>query len=100
MGQQLDLTKLSLGIELGSKRIKGIIIDSEYRTIISSDYTWESKFESQNWTYDLSEVWKGLQTVFSGLKENFESTYKTPLTTIGAIGVSGMMHGYLAFDKD
>ena len=80
-----------LGIEFGSTRIKAVVIDSNYMPICSSDYTWKSSFENGIWTYDINEAIKGLKTVLSKLdtKENIKS-----------IGISGMMHGYLAFDKD
>lgn len=96
----MDLMGLSLGIELGSTRIKGVIIDSDYRTLVSGDYTWENKFVDQNWTYDLDEVWLALADVFAQLKKRFEVLYEMPLSRVGSIGISGMMHGYLAFDKD
>src|SRR5699024_8206327 len=89
-----------LGIELGSTRIKGVIIDPTYRMLVSGDYTWENKFVDQNWTYDIEEVWVALRDVFSQLKKEFELLYEVPLTTIGTIGISGMMHGYLAFNKE
>ena len=83
--------KTMLGIELGSTRIKAVAIDEKHIPVSSGDYTWKSSFENGVWTYDLAEVWKGLKVALSGV-ENRE--------TISAMGVSAMMHGYLAFDKD
>ena len=80
-----------LGIELGSTRIKAVAIDKHHIPVSSGDYTWKSTYENGVWTYDLAEVWKGLKAALSGV-ENRES--------IAAMGVSAMMHGYLAFDKD
>ncbi|MBR6502876.1 MAG: ATPase [Clostridia bacterium] len=80
-----------LGIEFGSTRIKAVVIDENYAPVCSSDYTWKSSFENGIWTYDINEAITGLKTVLSKLecKENIKS-----------IGISGMMHGYLAFDKE
>ena len=80
-----------LGIELGSTRIKAVAIDEKHIPVSSGDYTWKSTYENGIWTYDLTQVWTGLKTALSGV-ENRE--------TIAALGISGMMHGYLAFDKD
>ena len=80
-----------LGIELGSTRIKAVAINSEHAPISSGDYTWKSSYENGVWTYSLDEVWEGLKKALSGV-ENREN--------IRAAGVSAMMHGYLAFDKD
>ncbi len=83
--------KQYLGIELGSTRIKAVSIDEGYLPVSSGDYTWKSGYENGIWTYDLTEVWTGLKKALAGV-ENRES--------IAAMGISGMMHGYLAFDKD
>lgn len=80
-----------LGIELGSTRIKAVAIDGSHRPVSSGDYTWASSYENGIWTYELNEVWTGLKSALSQV-ENRES--------IRAVGVSAMMHGYLAFDKD
>jgi len=82
---------LCLGIEFGSTRIKAVAIDSAHKPVTSGDYTWKSSFENGVWTYDLAESWAGLKAALSGV-ENREN--------IAAMGISGMMHGYLAFDKD
>ena len=80
-----------LGVEFGSTRIKATVIDECYRICASGDYTWQSKFENGVWTYDLQEAKEGLQCALSGIKG---------VEGIDAVGISGMMHGYLAFDKD
>ncbi len=85
------MNKTCLGIELGSTRIKAVTIDANHIPASSGDYTWKSTFENGVWTYDLAEVWKGLKTAVAGV-ENREN--------IHTMGVSAMMHGYLAFDKD
>jgi len=80
-----------LGIELGSTRIKAVAIDEKFRPVSSGDYNWVSSFTEGIWTYDLAEAWTGLKTALKGI-ENREK--------ISVMGVSAMMHGYLAFDKD
>jgi len=80
-----------LGIELGSTRIKAVAIDAAHKPVSSGDYTWASSFENGIWTYDLSRVWEGLKTALSGVDCR---------DSVQAVGISGMMHGYLAFDKD
>ena len=80
-----------LGIELGSTRIKAVAVDENHIPVASGDYTWKSTYENGIWTYDLAEVWQGLKAALSGV-ENREN--------IAAMGISGMMHGYLAFDED
>ncbi len=85
------MKNLCLGIELGSTRIKAVAINESHIPVSSGDYTWRSSYENGVWTYDLTQVWTGLKAALSGV-ENRES--------IRAMGISAMMHGYLAFDKD
>ncbi|WP_300344337.1 xylulokinase [uncultured Oscillibacter sp.] len=80
-----------LGIELGSTRIKAVSIDGSFRPVSSGDYTWASRFEDGVWTYPLEEVWTGLRAAVSKVEDR---------ESIAAMGVSAMMHGYLAFDED
>ncbi|MGM9606494.1 MAG: xylulokinase [Oscillospiraceae bacterium] len=80
-----------LGVELGSTRIKAVAIDERYAPVSSGDYTWKSTYENGVWTYSLNEVWKGLKAAL-GQVEGREK--------IAAMGVSAMMHGYLAFDRN
>ena len=91
--------KTSLGIEFGSTRIKAILIDDTYAPIASGGYEWENQYKDGYWTYDLDEIWTGLQACYSELRNDVLQKYNTPLTTIGAIGFSGMMHGYMPFDS-
>lgn len=83
--------KKYLGVELGSTRIKGVMIDEHFAPIESGDFAWESTYDNGIWTYDLADAWKGLRDVLSQIKDRED---------ISAVGISGMMHGYLAFDKD
>ena len=80
-----------LGIELGSTRIKAVAIDGKHIPVSSGDFTWKSSYENGVWTYDLAEVWKGLKVALSGVEGRED---------IAAMGVSAMMHGYLAFDEN
>lgn len=89
-----------LGIELGSTRIKAVLIDLHHQTIASSSHDWENRYENGVWTYNLDDIWTGLQDCYRKLSEEVLAKYQVPLTTIGAIGFSAMMHGYMAFDKD
>ena len=96
----IDLKKTALGIELGSTRIKAVLIDEKHIPIASGDFEWENQLVNGIWTYSLEDVHTGLRTCFADLKADVKARYDTELTTVGAIGVSAMMHGYLPFDKD
>lgn len=87
--------KTYIGMELGSTRIKSVLIDEKGRVEASGSYTWENQLENGLWTYAESEIWKGVQESFSALMKD----YGKPLE-LSAMGFSGMMHGYIALDKD
>ncbi|MGM9904487.1 MAG: xylulokinase [Enterococcus sp.] len=89
----------SLGVELGSTRIKAVLIDSDHEPIAAGSYDWENQLENGIWTYSLEEIWKGLQESYQRLAEEVASKYQTTISTIGTMGFSAMMHGYLAFDR-
>ncbi|MBQ4051264.1 MAG: FGGY-family carbohydrate kinase [Oscillospiraceae bacterium] len=89
-----------LGIELGSTRIKAVLIDESYAPIASGSCEWENRLENGIWTYHIDEVWTGLQACVADLKKDVQEKFGIPLTGAALIGISGMMHGYLAFDKD
>jgi sugar (pentulose or hexulose) kinase len=89
-----------LGVELGSTRIKAVLIGEDHMPIASGSYDWENRYENGVWTYSLEDVWTGLQESFRNLSKEVLEKYGTPLKTMGAIGFSAMMHGYMAFDKD
>ena len=80
-----------LGIELGSTRIKAVSIDENHVPVSSADYTWASSFENGVWTYELAQAFEGLKTALAGIEDR---------GSVKAMGISAMMHGYLAFDKD
>lgn len=89
----------SLGIEFGSTRIKAVLIGSDYSVIASGSHEWENHLEAGNWTYSLEDIWQGLQASYQNMAVAVEEKYGEVLKRIGSIGFSGMMHGYLAFDK-
>ena len=97
---KLDLKRTALGIELGSTRIKAVLIDETHAPIASGDHTWENKLENGYWTYSMEAVWTGIQEAFANLAKDVEAKFGQKLTTVGGMGVSAMMHGYLPFDKD
>ena len=88
-----------LGIELGSTRIKAILTAPDGTPLASGSNTWENRLENGVWTYALEDVWNGLQGCYAALKEDVFCQYGVKLRRFAAIGVSAMMHGYLAFDE-
>ncbi|MCM3661426.1 FGGY-family carbohydrate kinase [Georgenia satyanarayanai] len=91
----------SLGIELGSTRIKACLVGPDPTQVLAvGSHEWENEFVDRSWTYSLESVWTGLQAAYADLAADVERRYGVPLTTVGAMGVSAMMHGYLAFDGD
>lgn len=96
----IETGKTSLGIELGSTRIKGVLIDNVGNCLASGGHTWENSQENGIWTYSLEDIWAGVQDCFKSLAEDVEKQYNVSLKTTGAIGFSAMMHGYMAFDRD
>ena len=95
----MDFSTTILGIELGSTRIKGVLIDENHKVIASGSYGWENDLQGGVWTYKLEDAVKGVQTCFAELKADAEKKFGQPLTKVAAIGISDMMHGYLVFDK-
>ena len=96
----IESGKTALGIEFGSTRIKAVLVGENNEPIASGSHDWENRLEHGIWTYSLDDIWTGLQDSYTKLAKDVETTYGTVLTTVGAIGFSAMMHGYMAFDKD
>lgn len=90
----------SLGIELGSTRLKAVLIDDDFNMIASSSHRWENQFIADNWTYEQKDIWTSIQAVYHSLKAAVKQSFGLTLIRIGSIGISGMMHGYLVFDKN
>ena len=95
----IDFTKTYLGIEFGSTRIKGVLIDDAFNPVAYGAYDWENRFENGYWTYSADDFIAGMQGCFASLAADVLEKFGKPLDTVAAIGISGMMHGYLAFDK-
>lgn len=100
MRSNIEAENTYLGIEFGSTRIKAVLLDGTYSVLASGSYTWENQFKNGYWTYSQKMIEQGLQECFRSLSDHVMQQYGVPLTTVGAIGISGMMHGYLAFDKN
>lgn len=96
----LESGRTSLGVEFGSTRIKAVLIGADCQVLASGEYSWENRLENGVWTYPLSEVWQGLQASYAQLKAQVQSEYGVTLKTVGSIGISAMMHGYLPFDGE
>ena len=92
--------KTALGIEFGSTRIKAVLIDENHAPIAMGTWDWENRLEGNIWTYSLEDIWNGLQGCYRSLAEDVQSKYGVALKRTGSIGFSGMMHGYMAFDKE
>lgn len=90
----------SLGIELGSTRVKAVLIGQELETLATGTFEWRSHLEDGHWSYRLDEVWLAVQSALADLRTHFANRYGETLTAVGALGISAMMHGYLAFDAD
>ena len=90
--------RTALGIEFGSTRIKAVLVDESHNPIAMGTHDWENRLENNIWTYSLEDIWNGLQGCYRSLAEDVKSKYGETLTTIGSIGFSGMMHGYMAFN--
>ena len=97
--REIESGEAILGIELGSTRIKGVLIARDGRPLASGGHNWENRLQDGVWTYPLDEVWTGLQSCFAGLREDVEARHAVPLKRVKALGVSAMMHGYLVFDS-
>ncbi len=90
----------ALGIEFGSTRIKSVLVDLNGSPLASGSFDWENSYKNGVWTYSLDEVFEGLRASFAALKKSVYDKFGVKLETVGSMGISGMMHGYLAFDKD
>jgi sugar (pentulose or hexulose) kinase len=94
--------RTSLGIELGSTRIKACLVDAADPSVVLAvgSHDWENEYVDRMWTYSLDAVWSGLQAAYADLVADAERRHGSRPETYAAIGVSAMMHGYLPFDAD
>ena len=91
--------KTAIGIELGSTRIKTVLIGEDNTPIASGNHDWENTYSNNIWTYSIDEIWNGVQNSYKKLADNVQKEFGVEIKTVSAIGFSGMMHGYMAFDK-
>lgn len=92
--------KAVLGMELGSTRIKAVLIGEDHEPVATGGYSWENRLEDGVWTYHLEDVWTGVQCAYAELKRDVHEKYGVTLEKLGGIGISAMMHGYLVFDAE
>lgn len=95
----IETGKTALGIEFGSTRIKAVLVDENHAPVAMGTYDWENRLENNIWTYSMEDIINGLQGCYRSLTEDVKAKYGVPLRKIGSLGFSGMMHGYMAFDK-
>lgn len=95
---EIEQGRVTVGIEIGSTRIKTVAILQDATPIAQGAFEWENQFKDGFWTYDLSEMWDGLRDSYARMTTNLSETYGVPLTRIASLGISAMMHGYLVFD--
>ncbi|MBD5144432.1 MAG: ATPase [Ruminococcus sp.] len=95
---QINFSKTFLGIEFGSTRIKACLIGEDFAPIAQGAHDWENRLENGYWTYSLDDIHSGLQSCYADLKRDVREKYGVILETVGAMGISAMMHGYMAFD--
>ncbi|WOO86707.1 FGGY-family carbohydrate kinase [Mollicutes bacterium LVI A0039] len=100
IAKEIRSGNVSLGIELGSTRIKAVLIDSKNVSIAQGDFEWENKLVDGYWTYSLIEIWNGISVCYTNLKRQVKSEYDVNLTNIKNIGISAMMHGYIVLDEN
>ena len=91
--------KTAIGIELGSTRIKTVLIGEDNAPIASGNHDWENTYVNNIWTYSIDEIWNGVQNSYKKLADNVQKEFGVTIKKVSAIGFSGMMHGYMAFDK-
>jgi len=92
--------KTVLGIEFGSTRIKAVLIGEDNEPIASGGHDWENRYVNNIWTYSLEDIWIGVQDCYKNMANAVNEKYGVTIKTIGAIGFSAMMHGYMAFNKE
>lgn len=96
----IETGKAILGVEFGSTRIKAVLIDQDNKPIAQGSHEWENQLEDGLWTYSIEAIWNGLQNCYSDLRANVRKQYDTDIEILAAIGMSAMMHGYMAFDAN
>ena len=98
--ERIESGKAVLGIEFGSTRIKAVLVDETHQPIASGAHDWENQLVDGIWTYSLDMIWDGLRDCYRKMTEDVQNKYGVAVTKLGAIGFSGMMHGYMPFDEE
>ncbi len=83
---------ISLGIELGSTRIKAVLVTDDFQTVAAGDFTWENELVNNIWTYPVDKIWAGIQSSYQKMANDVNDQYHVALKKIGGIGISAMMH--------
>ena len=91
--------KAVMGIEFGSTRIKAVLVDDDFKVIAQGAHDWENKLVDGVWSYSLDDVESGVRDAYAKCAADVESKYGVKLERLAALGISGMMHGYLPFDE-
>ena len=95
--QTIEAGKAILGIEFGSTRIKAVLIDEENNPIAQGSHEWENQLVDGLWTYSTEASWYGLEDCYADLRKNVRAQYDCEIEILASIGISAMMHGYMAF---
>ena len=98
--QAIEQGETSLGVELGSTRIKAVLIGPDHTPIATGACDWENRLENGVWTYHLDDAWAGIQAAYRQMADEVRESCGVPLRKIGSMGFSAMMHGYLPFDSE
>ena len=98
--QVIEEGRAVLGIELGSTRIKAVLVNEENQPIASGSHEWENQYVNNIWTYSEEAIWTGIQDSYQDMARDVKEKYGVEITKLGAIGFSAMMHGYMPFDKE
>ena len=96
----MEQKELALGLEFGSTRIKATLIDRDHKPVAEGSFGWENRLENGVWTYSYDEITDGMRACYADLKRDFREKCGETLTGTGAMGISGMMHGYIPLDRD
>lgn len=97
--QEIKGAQCVMGIEFGSTRIKAVLINSQFEPVASGSFEWENSLENGIWTYPLELIEKGLQSCYADLKRAVREQFGVVLTSLKSLGISAMMHGYIALDS-
>ena len=96
----IESGKAVLGIELGSTRIKAVLVGPDFKPVAQGSHEWENQLEDGLWTYSIEAIHSGLQACYADLRANVKKEYGCEITRLASIGISAMMHGYMAFGAD